>query len=111
MNERTIKYYVGRINTENGEEQIIRMDRFSGLPRTVNEMNPGDAFDDAVVGNQLSARLNGIAELLEYPHYYYRVDSDQQTRKIIRDDAPEEVLKWFQDEPEEEPEEEQTEGE
>lgn len=110
MNERTIKYYVGRINKDTGEQLLIAFQRHNGLPRTTSDMNPGDAFDDATKVNTLAARLNQLNDALEYPYFYFRVDNDSTIRKIIRDDAPAEVLKWFQDEPEEE-EEEATEGE
>ena len=110
MNERTIKYHVGRINIETGERQLMRYEAYNGLLRNINEMNSSDGLEDARDINVVVARLNEINDIFGGKFYHYRVDNDQSIRRHIRDDAPAEVLKWFEDEPEEE-EEEATEGE
>ena len=108
MNERTVKYHVGRIDVRNGERTFLRYESFSGLFRAVNEMNNSDGLDDAQQVNLIVLRLNDISDVFGGRYYHYRVDNDQNIRRIIRDDAPEEVLKWFRDE-EEAPEEEEEE--
>lgn len=105
MNERTIKYHVGRINIETGERQLMRYENFNGLLRNVSDMNSSDGLEDARDVNVVVARLNEVDDIFGGKFYYYRVDNDQSIRRHIRDDAPAEVLKWFQDEPEEEEEE------
>lgn len=109
MNERTVKYHVGRIDVRNGERTFLRYESFSGLFRAVNEMNNSDGLDDAQQVNIIVARLNEINDIFGGKFYHYRIDNDQNIRRIIRDDAPEEVLKWFREDEEEEEEEEQVE--
>lgn len=110
MNERTINYHVGRINEETGEQQLLKFEAYSGLMRQVNSMNSDDSFADARTANRVAAWMNSIDDEVGGKHFYYRVDSDNQTRRIIPDDAPEDVLKWF-NEDETEEEEEAQEGE
>lgn len=101
MNERTVRYYVGRINEENGEQVLIQFDRFNGLPRSTNEMSSVNGFDSAVVVNRLVNWLNLIDDEIAGKHYYYyRLDSDNRTNLAIPEDAPEEVLRWFRDDEE-----------
>lgn len=112
MNERTIKYHVGRIDFHNGERTFLRYESYSGVFRSMNEMNPSDGLDDARDANIVVSRLNEMNDIFDGRFYHYRVDNDQNVRRIIGKDAPEEVLKWFRDdeeEPVEEEEEEQVE--
>ena len=109
MNERTIKYHVGRIDVQSGERTFLRYENYSGLFRNVGEMNNSDGLDDARDLNTIVTRLNEINDIFGGRFYHYRVDNDQNIRRIIREDAPEEVLRWFrEDEEEEEPEEEES---
>ena len=109
MNERTIKYHVGRIDVQSGERTFLRYENYSGLFRNVGEMNNSDGLDDARDLNTIVNRLNEINDILGGRFYHYRIDNDQNIRRIIREDAPEEVLRWFrEDEEEEEPEEEES---
>lgn len=111
MNERTVKYYVGRINEENGEQALIQFDRFTGLPRSTNEMTTSNAFDAPITVNRLVNWLNNIDDEVGGKHYYYRLDSDNRTNRAIPEDAPEEVLRWFRDEEEDTGEEDEEETE
>ena len=109
MNERTVKYHVGRIDVQNGERTFLRYENYSGLFRVVNEMNNSDGLNDARDINLIVLRLNDISDIFGGRFYHYRIDNDQNIRRIIREDAPEEVLRWFrEDEEEEEPEEEES---
>ena len=107
MNERTIKYHVGRIDVQTGERTFLRYENYSGLFRSMNEMNPSDGLDDARNMNIVVSRLNEINDIFGGKFYHYRVDNDQTVRRIIGKDAPEEVLKWFRDDDEVEEEEEE----
>ena len=103
MNERILRHYVGRINTENGEQSIMQFDRYGGIFRATQDMTSNNGFDDAAVRNKLVNHLNAIDNEVSGKFYYYRLDSDNRTNKSIPEDAPEEVLRWFRDEEEEEP--------
>lgn len=108
MNERTVKYYIGRINEENGEQSLMQFDRFSGIFRATQDMTSNNGYDDAGVVNRVANWLNRIDDEVGGKHFYYRLDSDNRTTRQIPEGAPEEVLRWFRDE-EEETEEEPTE--
>ena len=105
MNERTIRYYIGRINEENGEQSIMQFDRYSGTFRAVQGMSEINGYENAVKANRISAWLNQINNELGGKFYYYRLDSDNRTNKVIPEDAPEEVLRWFREpvDPEQDP--------
>ena len=102
MNERVIRHYVGRINEENGEQSIMQFDRYSGILRATQDMTSNNGFDDAAVRNKLVNHLNAIDDEVAGKFYYYRLDSDNRTNKSIPEDAPEEVLRWFRDDEEDE---------
>lgn len=101
MNERILRHYVGRINEENGEQSIMQFDRYSGIFRATQDMTSNNGYDDAAVRNKLVNHLNAIDDELDGKFYYYRLDSDNSTNKTIPEDAPEEVLRWFNEEEEE----------
>ena len=114
MNERTIRYHVGRIDVQNGERTFLRYESYSGVLRYTNELNQSDGLVEVRDANIVVGRLNDINDVFDGKYFHYRVDNDQSIRRIISDDAPEEVLRWFreeEEEPEEEEEEETTEGE
>lgn len=100
MNERTLRYYVGRINVDNGEQSIMQYDRYSGIFRATQDLTSTNGFDDAAVRNRIVNFLNSINNELEGKFYHYRLDSDNRTNKSIPEDAPEEVLRWFRDDEE-----------
>lgn len=108
MNVRTIRHYVGRINEENGEQAIMQYDSYSGTFRSAQGLAETNGYGDSSTVNRLALWLNNIDDELGGKFYYYRLDSDNRTNKVIPEDAPEEVLRWFRDD-EEEPEEEPTE--
>lgn len=69
MNKRTVMYYVGRINEENGEQVLIQFDRFNGLPRSTNEMSSINGFEAAATANRLANWLNLIDDEINGKHY------------------------------------------
>ena len=103
MNERILRHYVGRINTENGEQSIMQFDRYSGIFRVTQDMTSSNGFEDATARNKIVSWLNAIDDELGGKFYYYRLDSDNRTNKNIPQDAPEDVLRWFNDDPEQDP--------
>ena len=95
MEERILRYFIGRINKENGEQNIMQFDRYSGVLRATQGMSEANGYETATTPNRVSAWLNSIDKELDGKHYYYRLDSDNRTNRVIPEDAPEEVLRWF----------------
>lgn len=104
--ERIQRYYITRINKENGEIGYITIERFDELPRARASIDDVNGYDDAATARGTATRLNQISELIGGKFEYYDTRRDENTFPNLNG-LSDEAKKWF--EPEEEaPAEEET---
>jgi len=103
--ERIQRYYVTRINRENGEITFINIERFDELPRARTSIDDVNGFDDATTANYILTRLNQISEKIGGKFEYYYTRRDENTFPNLNH-LSDEAKKWFQQD--EEPEEEES---
>ena len=106
---RVQRYYLTRINKENGEVSYITIENFDQLPRTRQTVDEAIGYNDVAVAKRLCARLNQISEEINGRYEYFDTRRDENTfpnTKGLSEDA----LKWIngEDAPVEEEEEEEA---
>ena len=106
--ERIQRYYITRINKENGEIGYVTIERFDELPRARTSIDDVNGYEDATMTNRVVARLNQISEEISGKFEYYPTRRDENTFPNLNN-LSEEAKKWF--EPEEAPAEEEEEEE
>ena len=100
------RYYITRINKENGEIGYITIERFDELPRVRASIDDVNGYDDAGVARRIVARLNQISEEIDGKFEYYDTRRDENTFPNLNN-LSDEAKKWFEQEEEEEEEEEE----
>ena len=104
---RVTRYYLTRINKENGEVTYITIENYDQLPRTRVTIDEAVGYEDFGVARRICARLNNISEEINGRYEYFDTRRDENTFPNTNG-LSEEALKWLNDEEEEEvPEEEQ----
>lgn len=106
--ERIQRYYITRINRETGEIGYITIERFDELPRVRASIDDVNGYEDAATARGIVARLNQIDGYIDGKFEYYDTRRDENTFPNLNG-LSDEAKKWF--EPDEDPEEESTEGE
>ena len=104
--ERIQRYYITRINRETGEIGYITIERFDELPRTRTSIDDVIGYDDATVVSRVVARLNQISEEIAGKFEYYSTRRDENTFPYLNN-LSDEAKKWFEQEEEETPVEEE----
>ena len=103
------RYYLTRINKENGEVTYITIENFDQLPRTRQSIDEAVGYEEASKARSICTRLNQVSELIEGRYEYFETRRDENTFPNTTG-LSEEALRWINGEqvPEEEtPEEEQ----
>ena len=105
---RVQKYYLTRINKENGEVNYITIENFDQLPRTRQSIDEATGYEDITLARRICTRLNQISEDINGRYEYFDTRRDENTFPNTSG-LSEEALKWLNDEEEseEDPEEEQ----
>ena len=101
------RYYITRINRENGEIGYITIERFDELPRARVSIDEVNGYEDSATARGIVARLNQIDGYIGGKFEYYDTRRDENTFPNLSG-LSENALKWFRDE-EEAPEEEEEE--
>lgn len=108
--ERIQRYYITRINKENGEIGYVTIERFDELPRARTSIDDVNGYEDATMTNRVVARLNQISEEISGKFEYYPTRRDENTFPNLNN-LSEEAKKWFEPEAEAPAEEEEEEEE
>ena len=95
------RYYVTRINKENGEIGYITIERFDELPRARTSIDDVVGYEDVGVARRIVARLNQISEEIDGKFEYYDTRRDENTFPNLNN-LSDEAKKWFEQEEEEE---------
>ena len=105
---RVTRFYVTRINKDNGEVNYITIENYDQLPRTRQAIDESVGYEDAPTARGICTRLNQISELINGRYEYFDTRRDENTFPNTNG-LSEEALKWLNDEEESEetPEEEQ----
>lgn len=99
--ERIQRYYITRINRENGEIGYITIERFDELPRARVSIDEVNGYEDSATARGLVARLNQIDGYIGGKFEYYDTRRDENTFPNINN-LSDEAKKWFEQEEEEE---------
>lgn len=99
--ERIKRYYITRINKENGEIGYITIERFDELPRARASIDDVIGYDDVATARGAATRLNQISELIGGKFEYYETRRDENTFPNLNN-LSDEAKKWFEQEEEEE---------
>lgn len=107
MEERIQRYYITRVNRENGEVSYIGIERYDELPRARQTIDDVVGYSDARTARTIVSRLNQINDEIDGKFEYFDTRRDENTfpnLSNLSDDAK----KWFEneEETEEEPAEE-----
>ena len=102
---RVQRYYLTRINKENGEVTYVTIESYDQLPRTRQAIDEAVGYEDFGVARRICARLNNISEEINGRYEYFDTRRDENTFPNING-LSEDALKWLN--PEEEPEEEEV---
>src|SRR5699024_755814 len=102
------RYYITRINRENGEIGYITIERFDELARARVSIDEVDRYEDSATARGIVARLNQIDGYIGGKFEYYDTRRDENTFPNLNN-LSDEAKKWFEQEDEEEEEEEQVE--
>src|SRR5699024_2904545 len=107
--ERIQRYYITRINRENGEIGYITIERFDELPRARTSIDDVNGYEDAATARCIVARLNQIDRYISGKFEYYDTRRDENTFPNLNN-LSDEAKKWFETEeaPAEEEEEEES---
>ena len=106
---RVTRYYLTRINKENGEVTYITIESYDQLPRTRHTIDEAIGYEDAPTARGICTRLNQMSELINGRYEYFDTRRDENTFPNTNG-LSEEALRWLNGEeevPEEDPEEEQ----
>ena len=103
---RVTRYYLTRINNQNGEVTYITIENFDQLPRTRQTIDEAIGYEDSATARGICTRLNQINNLINGRYEYFDTRRDENTTPNTNG-LSEEALKWLNPEEEEEPIEEQ----
>ena len=98
---RVTRYYLTRINKENGEVTYVTIESYDQLPRTRQTVDEAIGYEDAPTARGICTRLNQISELINGRYEYFDTRRDENTFPNTNG-LSEEALKWFNYEEEEE---------
>ena len=99
------RYYLTRINKENGEVTYVTIESYDQLPRTRQSIDEATGFVDAGTARNICTRLNQISVLINGRYEYFETRRDENTYPNTNG-LSEEALRWINGE--EEPEEEEA---
>ena len=105
---RVQRYYLTRINKQDGEITYVTIENFDQLPRTRQSVDEATGYEDGAVARRLCSRLNQISTEINGRYEYFDTRRDENTFPNTSG-LSEEALKWINKE--EVPEEEETEEE
>ena len=97
------RYYLTRINKENGEVNYVTIESYDQLPRTRQVIDEAVGYEDAATARSICTRMNQISELINGRYEYFETRRDENTYPNTNG-LSEEALKWINGEeaPEEE---------
>ena len=100
---RVQRYYLTRINKENGEVTYVTIENFDQLPRTRQSIDEATGYEDASTARSICTRMNQISELINGRYEYYETRRDENTFPNTSG-LSEEAMRWVNGEetPEEE---------
>lgn len=105
---RVQRYYLTRINKENGEVTYVTIENFDQLPRTRQSIDEAIGYEDLTKARRICTRLNQISEDIGGRFEYFDTRRDENTFPNASG-LSEEALKWLNAEEEAPPEEVQPE--
>ena len=98
MNEtRVQRYYLTRINKENGEVSYITIESYDQLPRTRQSIDEAVGYEDLAIARRICTRLNQISEDINGRYEYFDTRRDENTFPNTKG-LSEEALRWINEE-------------
>lgn len=73
------RYYVARVNLNNGEIQYISVTAYSQLPIATNLIDDVTGYDDRAIAVKVVNSLNVMKDAVNAPHEYFDVIRDEKT--------------------------------
>lgn len=91
---RVQRYYLTRINKENGEVSYMTIDNFDQLPRTRQSIDEAVGYDDVTKARRICTRLNQISEEINGRYEFFDTRRDENTFPNTNG-LSEEALRWI----------------
>lgn len=91
---RVHRYYLTRINKENGEVSYMTIDNFDQLPRTRQSIDEAVGYDDVTKARRICTRLNQISEEINGRYEFFDTRRDENTFPNTNG-LSEEALRWI----------------
>lgn len=91
---RVQRYYLTRINKENGEVTYVTIENFDQLPRTRQSIDEATGYEDAAKARRICARMNQISEEIGGRYEYFDTRRDENTFPNTSG-LSEDALKWI----------------
>ena len=91
---RVQRFYLTRINKENGEVTYVTIENFDQLPRTRQSVDEATGYEEASTARRICARLNQISEDVGGRYEYFDTRRDENTFPNTNG-LSEDALKWF----------------
>ena len=73
------RYYVARVNLNNGEIQYISVTTYSHLPIATDLIDDVAGYDDRAIAVKVANLLNAMKDAVNAPHEYFDVIRDEKT--------------------------------
>ena len=96
---RVQRYYLTRINKENGEVTYVTIENFDQLPRIRQSIDEATGYEDAALARRICARMNLISEDINGRYEYFDTRRDENTIPNTNG-LSEEALRWINGEEE-----------
>jgi len=93
------RYYLTRINKENGEVTYLTIESYDQLPRTRQSIDEAIGYEEASKARGICTRLNQISELINGRYEYFETRRDENTYPNTNG-LSEEALRWINGEEE-----------
>lgn len=94
---RVKRYYLTRINKENGEVSYVTIESYDELPRTRQSIDEATGYADITIARRICTRLNQISEDINGRYEYFDTRRDENTFPNTSG-LSEEALKWINEE-------------
>lgn len=91
---RVQRYYLTRINKENGEVNYVTIESYDQLPRTRQSIDEATGYVDVATARGICTRLNQVSVLINGRYEYFETRRDENTFPNTSG-LSEEALKWI----------------
>lgn len=95
------RFYLTRINKENGAVEYVTIESYDQLPRIRQSIDEATGYEGASTARAICTRLNQVSELIDGRYEYFDTRRDENTFPNTNG-LSEEALRWINGEVEEE---------